>query len=223
MKFSLSHDRRNIADDAILLDMKRVSVLIEDSILRQRDYNEHGKFAVKTAINRFGSWASAVERAGLTKSVDRQVSDTQLFENMLLLWTAGGRQPLYSELRKPDSRYHVTTYARRFGSWRAALEAFIDWANAEEIDAPPENQDMDARSAKRRTQRQPTLRLRFRVLHRDRFTCCVCGASPATSPGTELQVDHITPWSKGGETVEENLQTLCETCNQGKSDMIIES
>ena len=221
MEFKLSHDRRNISNDAILQDMKRVSELIGNPALRQRDYGVHGKFAVKTAINRFGSWATAVEYAGLTKSVDRQITDIQLFENLLLLWTALGRQPLYSEVQKPDSSYHVATYERRFGSWRAALETFVEWANTEEHEAPPEDKNL-TNSIKRKTQRQPNLRLYFRVLNRDRFTCCACGASPATSRGARLQVDHIVPWSKGGETVEENLQTLCAKCNQGKSDSVIE-
>jgi 5-methylcytosine-specific restriction endonuclease McrA len=56
-------------------------------------------------------------------------------------------------------------------------------------------------------------------LQRDRFTCCACGASPALSPGVELHVDHIVPWSKGGETGLENLQTLCSVCNLGKSNV----
>jgi len=31
-------------------------------------------------------------------------------------------------------------------------------------------------------------------------------------------IDHILPWSKSGETHEENLQTLCFDCNRGKTD-----
>jgi 5-methylcytosine-specific restriction endonuclease McrA len=67
--------------------------------------------------------------------------------------------------------------------------------------------------------RDPSLRLRFKVLQRDRFSCRVCGASPAKRAGVELHVDHIRPWSTGGETVLENLQTLCSTCNLGKSNL----
>lgn len=63
-------------------------------------------------------------------------------------------------------------------------------------------------------------KLRYRVLKRDNFKCCACGASPAKDPAVELHIDHIIPWSKGGETVEENLQTLCSKCNLGKSNLL---
>lgn len=66
--------------------------------------------------------------------------------------------------------------------------------------------------------RDPSWRLRWQVLQRDRFTCCSCGASPALTIGIQLQVDHKIPWSKGGETTIENLQTLCLACNSGKSN-----
>ena len=61
-------------------------------------------------------------------------------------------------------------------------------------------------------------KLRYTVLKRDNFKCCACGASPAKDPAVELHIDHIIPWSKGGETILENLQTLCSKCNIGKSD-----
>ena len=61
-------------------------------------------------------------------------------------------------------------------------------------------------------------KLRYQVLKRDNFKCCACGASPAKDPSVELHIDHIIPWSKGGETTIENLQTLCSRCNLGKSD-----
>ncbi|MBA3804703.1 MAG: HNH endonuclease, partial [Acidobacteria bacterium] len=37
--------------------------------------------------------------------------------------------------------------------------------------------------------------------------------------GVALHVDHIRPWSKDGETLLENLQTLCSECNLGKSNV----
>jgi len=57
--------------------------------------------------------------------------------------------------------------------------------------------------------------LRFRVLDRDR-RCLACGATPES--GARLHVDHVTPFSLGGRTVEGNLQTLCGDCNVGKGN-----
>ena len=58
--------------------------------------------------------------------------------------------------------------------------------------------------------------VRYDVLKRDGGKCVLCGASPAD--GVRLEVDHITPRSKGGGNEPENLQTLCAPCNRGKSN-----
>jgi 5-methylcytosine-specific restriction endonuclease McrA len=60
------------------------------------------------------------------------------------------------------------------------------------------------------------LGLRFMVLERDRFRCAACGASPADDPTCKLHVDHIVPVAKGGETLLDNLRTLCAECNLGR-------
>jgi 5-methylcytosine-specific restriction endonuclease McrA len=66
--------------------------------------------------------------------------------------------------------------------------------------------------------RDPNIGLRFKVLQRDRFRCRLCGQSPASELSCKLHVDHIIPFSKGGKTIFENLQTLCSHCNVGKSN-----
>ncbi len=72
-----------------------------------------------------------------------------------------------------------------------------------------------------RTNRQVNMRLRFDVMKRDNFKCCLCGASPAKDPSVVLHIDHILPWSCGGETTFDNLQTLCAECNLGKGTTIL--
>ena len=62
--------------------------------------------------------------------------------------------------------------------------------------------------------------LRYDILNRDNFTCVICGAS--AREGARLHVDHIVPIAKGGKSTSENLRTLCERCNIGKSDKIEE-
>lgn len=59
-----------------------------------------------------------------------------------------------------------------------------------------------------------TSKLRAAIKERDGYRCKICGKSEAD--GVKLEVDHIVPISKGGLTVEDNLQTLCQDCNRGK-------
>lgn len=71
-----------------------------------------------------------------------------------------------------------------------------------------------------KNQRGPvSLKLRFQILQRDDFACRYCGQK--ASDGAVLEVDHIHPASKGGLTVEANLQTLCFACNRGKRDRLV--
>jgi hypothetical protein len=61
--------------------------------------------------------------------------------------------------------------------------------------------------------------LRVTILKRDAYRCRMCGASAAD--GAVLHIDHITPVSHDGLTVPENLQTLCQSCNLGKSNRFV--
>jgi hypothetical protein len=217
MRFELSHDKRNISDIDLLSDLCRVASEQPEQKVKQRTYKELGKYGVTTIIRRFGSWNAAVKAADIEMTVERNIPDEKLFSAVYDLWVTLGRQPNYSEVRSPACPFHITTYERRFGSWRQALEVFVSYANSADMTPPPLVAGLHG-AASRRTSRSPDLRLRFKVLQRDQFRCCACGASPSVTQGVLLQVDHINPWSKGGETVIRNLQTLCSACNQGKTN-----
>ncbi len=47
----------------------------------------------------------------------------------------------------------------------------------------------------------------------------VCPKCAKHFPLEKMHADHITPWSKGGHTVIDNCQVLCENCNRIKSDL----
>ncbi len=213
-RFELSRvSGQPVSDADLLADLRHVSASLGKQTVGQKEYRSVGKYDDSTATRRFGSWNGALRAAGLNVSNEVGLADEDLFENILVLWQHYGRQPRRRELAFPPSQVSQSPYNRRFRSWSAALENFVEYANGADIGAsgaqPPA-------SGSRRTSRDPSLRLRFQVLQRDRFSCRSCGASPATQLGTELHVDHIAPWSKGGETVIENLQTLCVGCNLGK-------
>ncbi|PPQ35731.1 homing endonuclease associated repeat-containing protein [Rhodopila globiformis] len=205
-----------VSDQELLADMQRAAQLAGADVLSQRLYTEFGQYDPRTASRRFGSWNKAVVAAGLQIANEINISDDRLFENIMLLWEHYGRQPRRAELASPPSRISCGAYRRRFASWMDALTQFVAYANAQ--DARPPDQ-MEARTG-HRTSRDPSLRMRFRVLKRDNFSCRACGATPALTPGLSLHVDHINAWSLGGETIDDNLQTLCEPCNLGKSNAL---
>lgn len=48
--------------------------------------------------------------------------------------------------------------------------------------------------------------------------CCVKNGIDTEYDFSEMQGDHILPWSEGGRTVDDNLQMLCRKCNNDKSN-----
>jgi 5-methylcytosine-specific restriction endonuclease McrA len=80
------------------------------------------------------------------------------------------------------------------------------------------NQTQESPEIQSERKRDIPLKLRLKILDRDNYTCVLCGRSPALLPGCALHVDHRIPFSKGGKTQFENLQTLCTDCNLGKGN-----
>ena len=76
--------------------------------------------------------------------------------------------------------------------------------------------NVDFQASKAYQRKLMTDSLRYDVMKRDNFRCVLCGRS--AQEGVKLHVDHILPVAKGGKTVPENLRTLCDQCNLGKSD-----
>jgi hypothetical protein len=211
-----------VSDEELLDDLRRVAVQLGKNTVGQKEYRKVGKYDDTTPTRRFGSWNNALSKAGLTISNEINFSDEKLFENILELWSYYGRQPRRSELTLSPSRISQSPYLRRFGGWRNALEAFISYINSSQenmIGATIEiNKNNEGKTATRKTSRDINLRLRFHVLKRDHFRCVCCGKMPG--PELDLHVDHIIPFSKGGETAKDNLQTLCSKCNLGKSNIV---
>jgi len=63
---------------------------------------------------------------------------------------------------------------------------------------------------------EKTLAMRFAILKRDGYRCRLCGVSAKDGEHIRLEVDHITPRSKGGTDDPSNLWVLCFACNRGK-------
>lgn len=231
----MEYGEKSIKDEVLLNDLIRVANELNNPKISITDYAKFGKYTAETMHARFGSWNKAKLKANLEITSSMNNPTEELFQNIIDLWTLLGRQPKYGEVISPNSKFHGATYARRFGSWSAALEAFVEYVNSDStkeefldpslslvpINFPNENSKTFQREIKKkRTPRGINLRLRWTILQRDKFSCRKCGRSPAKDQSVILHVDHIIPWSKDGETVIDNLETLCERCNLGKSNLL---
>jgi hypothetical protein len=222
MKFELKPNNRNLSDEELLSDVNKVAKQLDKDSVTLEEYNERGRVHSTTLTRRFGSWFKVLSLAGLKKSRSLiNIPEEELFQNLEEVWKQLGRQPSYSDIQKPLSKYSVGTYEKRFGTWRKALEKFVDFINHEGQFSTEESikQLKTEPKSHHKTKRSINWRLRFLVMRRDNFKCVQCGRAPATDPKIVLHVDHIKAWANGGETVLENLQTLCSKCNIGKSDL----
>lgn len=233
-----SAEHKLIPDEEYFDDLRRVASLINKETVPYEEYRKHGKYSAEHIFSRFGRWNDFLKKAGLapTGFNKDKITEQECFDEIERMWRLLGRQPTSTDITKTGlCNYSIDTFKRRFGGWRKALEAFVEYINATEseyqscVSEPDtirnstsnksEKENEAVTLPKHRTSRNINTRLRFKVLARDNFKCCACGASPAKDPSVVLHVDHIVPWSKGGETVIENLQTLCSKCNLGKSNL----
>lgn len=224
MEFKLNDFHYNIPDQDFLDDLKAVCNRLGRNNITMREYDKIGKYTSGTIHRRFGTWHKALMAVGIELTVNKNISEKELFENIEHVWITLGRQPTDREMRQPLSKYSKSPYLNKFGTWRKALEAFIEFINAdndqsqevEQVEIVEEISKESEIVFKHKTKRLPSERLKVQVLMRDGNKCRLCGI---TVTGDNIHFDHIQPWSKGGETVLENLQVLCETHNLAKGNL----
>jgi hypothetical protein len=227
MEFKLNDFHYNVPDQDFLDDLKTVCSKLGRNNITMREYDEIGKYTSGTIHRRFGTWHKALIAAGIELTVNKNITEKELFENIEHVWISLGRQPTDREMRQPLSKYSKNPYLNKFGTWRKALEAFVEFINLDNNQSADDDNFVQENITtettiekdfvfKHKTKRMPSERLKVQVLMRDGNKCRLCGV---TVSGDSIHFDHIKPWSKGGETVLENLQVLCEKHNLAKGNL----
>ena len=202
-----------ISDEDIILDVLHVKndILKKNSII-MREYFLHGKFGRKAIRNHFGSWNNLLKKLNIKPTkINSHLSKEDIFQIIEKLWINLERQPTLRDFENL-SGHTKKIIVKNFGKWSICLQQFVAWSKGQK-----EIVEMKIKT-KHKTPRDPSKSLRYDVLKRDGFRCVKCGKSPVTDPGITLHIDHIVPYSLGGETTLDNLQTLCSECNLGKSN-----
>ena len=209
-----------ITDEAIIAEIKRVIKLLDKPYITMRDLDTYGSINSSTVIHHFGSWNNALNLIGV-KSGNTFHSYDDLMNNIRDAWIKKGTQPTKRDMNNKElSSISEGAYLRKFGSWYAALDSFITYIKKDEdISSTVSTTSIEEQGfIKHKTKREPSNRLKVQVLMRDGNRCRICGAE--CSGGLHnIHFDHIKPWSKGGETILENLQVLCSSCNEAKGNI----
>ncbi len=223
-----SQPGKHRSNEDLVAELTRVHALLGKQWLTTDDFNAHSVMSEDVVRRRFGTFRKGLEAAGIPFKPNKlpQFTSEECFENLASVWTHYGRSPNYREMFRSPSKIQAKTYVRRWGTWRKAIRAFVQWANAPDQAKESVSAEIEARPAPELVQSKPTRaeancrevrpRLQFQVFKRDHFRCVYCGRSPATHPGVILHADHVRAVKNGGKTTLDNLQTLCERCNLGK-------
>lgn len=239
------HQISKIPRIKVIAELEKVAKHFNYSDFRQDDFDEIAEVSSCKVYREFGSWEKALEflkKCLKKKGVEFKITSRrsrysihEIFDEMERVWRLLGHRPSKNEWLAINPKISFDTVYRRFGGWTNACLKFIEYKSGGEIAANGETVNKheklkinnalkvktDQKIPKIEKSRTIPLSIRVKVLSRDNFRCVFCGKSPATDAGVKLHIDHIVPFSKGGTNSLENLQTLCEQCNIGKSNVEI--
>lgn len=231
-----------IPREKIVGELEKVAVIFKYVEFGKRDFNRLGNISATTVENEFGTWRKGLEvlREHLRKKnldlsprnapYNQTYSDEELFTEMDRIWTQLKHRPSRNEWELFSPKISYGTYRHRFKGWQNACLKFIEYKMGANMLVDNEFEvnikDSHRSKVKNNDKAKPVftrtvpLNIRLKVLDRDAYRCTICGRSPATDIGVRLHIDHKIPFSKGGTSTIDNLQTLCQDCNLGKSDEV---
>lgn len=114
MQFQLENFHRDVPSEELLADLRQAEETLKTQgrKLSFRTYADAGRFSAGTVAERFGTWNSALVAAGLRPTQEHNVSRDALFENLRVVWTEKGKQPVFRDMALPPSQCTVPVYMR---------------------------------------------------------------------------------------------------------------
>lgn len=218
--FSLTKRRFTFTEKDVKVSIERFSKAFP---LEKRSATAYKKWPDKSisldSINRmFGSFEKACNHFSIEISgkKDKYTNDELLnfFEE---LWRWRKQVPSLLDFKKyqiEGGRYvSPDAIKRRFGDYKKFCKNFSDYKFDLITKAELLNKSFPDKARKAISDS-----LRHKLIHAANSRCALCGKSPKTDASIHLEIDHITPYSKGGTNDLDNLRVLCNLCNRGRSN-----
>ncbi len=220
-KFKTSSKKPQFSKPDILNSLKRFAEITKYQSFGMRDYDAWSDRLVTsdTVVRYFGSWGTALKEIGVRAERGLKIDIKKMVDVFKECWkeldNIPSRKQLELYLSQHNYPFRWKSYINIFGSIGKLAQLIV-----EVQEGTKEEKELYKRQISRKTIREPiSARLRYQVLKRDGEKCKKCGISPKHTATVVLHVDHIIPVTKGGKTDIDNLQTLCEKCNLGKSSL----
>lgn len=219
-RFEIDRVKTHASRAEILASLREYVRLNQCGTFGMRDYDGWKKRLVTsdTIRRQFGSWAKALHEAGFRAVRGQKADPATMVEAFRVCWKEQRSVPslrqLEAFLERKKYPFRVKTYGTFFGGVGRLAKRIVQVQNGELAET-----DLLRRFERGRPRRSPiSAKLRYKILKRDSEQCVKCGDSPKKNPEVMLEVDHVIPVAKGGTNNPENLQMLCWSCNQGKTD-----
>jgi hypothetical protein len=193
---SKKHGEKLDKSEYLIDELNRVVQKLQKTPTR-REYDEFAEFSSKSCVDEFGSWNNMLREAGFDPHSIQDYSEQDLIEELQRLEEKLGRSPYYHEMKK-YSKFSVSPYKRKFGSWNDALrEADIDVTKRMGI----VSDDYETQRKLHDWQKS--------VKKRDDYTCQDCGSTD------DINAHHIKKKSKYPEKMfdVDNGVTVCIDCH----------
>ena len=127
MEFKLNEYHRDVSDEELLDDLRRVAELLSKENLTRSEYQENGKYHPSTIANRFGGWRNSLKKAGLslTKTWAKHEyceDETLFFEDMQLVANKLNKEYITARDYKQFGKFDLSATFRKYGSWNIMLQ-----------------------------------------------------------------------------------------------------
>jgi hypothetical protein len=122
------------SDESLLNELRRVAKKIGKDTMFYKEFKAAGgRAANSTFIKKFGSWDSALKKAGLSGTIPRNISDEELLVEIEKIWNQLGRQPRSEEMKRLG-KFSLKPYYTKFGGFIKAIEVFERWKSSKASD-----------------------------------------------------------------------------------------
>ena len=122
MKFELNDYHRNVSDEELLHDLRRVASIFSTNTLTIEQYSAYGKYNHSTIRRRFGSWKNALILAQLDSyRKNEKCSNDEYIQDIRRVAGVLGKKTITSTEYAEYGTHDRSKIATRFGSWENAL------------------------------------------------------------------------------------------------------